>query len=155
MALYSSLFLPTPSATRLQSMKRSIELRRNKYAKEREAMSAPWMQHDATTKHRQCTFEGSIIFTRYSVILSVKDPNGAFEILHYTLKACRDPRISRPSTCQATSRTPSRSFKPSVAVPSSRNGQSLEASMPNLHSPKLSGGSTADNEGKYDNIIKI
>lgn len=51
------VLLPTPTATRLQSMKRSIELRRNKYTKEREAMSAPWTQHDATSKDRQCTFE--------------------------------------------------------------------------------------------------
>ena len=79
------VLLPTPTATRLQSMKRSIELRRNKYTKEREAMSAPWTQHDATSKDRHAVHlwnKGSSIFTRYSVIRSVRDRNEAFEVLH-------------------------------------------------------------------------
>lgn len=141
-------------------MKRSIELRRNKYARDREAMSAPWTRknqrgiqgHDILHMQSSCNQNESLIDLY----------NGALHSFYLFLFLAWEPKVDSKGTkewaewacwffklhsfslrqivkiCQDVKHM----FK-SFALHCSDLRWINEASMPNLHSPNASGGQRA------------
>lgn len=122
----------------LQSMKRSIELRRNKYARDREAMSAPWRNGGSTgIRSFTCNHESKWIFDRLV--------QHSFTVVVFLFIPCMkvDSRGTKGWDCMSLLIFQNAlildSYSSHVLKSFASDLRINEASMPNLHSPNARG----------------